>query len=356
MMALRAERSAWVAGGVGLLGSGIVWVVSPALFPHAWLAALTFWLGWPLGSMALLFIHALTGGRWGSAIRPQLASGVATLPLLLPAMLPILFVLHTLYPWMHADVAAHLDNRFYLNAPFFYAMSVVYLIVWLGLAIVVLYALRQEHPEPLMYRMAPPGLILLALTVTFAAIDFTLSLDPRFASSIYGLLVASEAVLLALSIAVLGVTFARQRDNRESTHDLGRLLFGLLVLWAYLDFMQILIVWNSDLPDEANWYLPRLVGGWAGVAIFIAAVHFLLPFFALIWPQVQRSRRALSALAALLVATEVPRAWWLVIPAAGRPLSALDAIPMVAILGLATGMALRASRSAWLMPAVAAHG
>jgi hypothetical protein len=356
MMALRAERSAWVAGGVGLLGSGIVWVVSPALFPHAWLAALTFWLGWPLGSMALLFIHALTGGRWGSAIRPQLASGVATLPLLLPALLPILFVLHTLYPWMHADVAAHLDNRFYLNAPFFYARSVVYLIVWLGLAIVVLYALRQEHPEPLMYRMAPPGLILLALTVTFAAIDFTLSLDPRFASSIYGLLVASEAVLLALSIAVLGLTFARQRDNRESTHDLGRLLFALLVLWAYLDFMQILIVWNSDLPDEANWYLPRLVGGWAAVAIFIAAVHFLLPFFALIWPQVQRSRRALSVLAALLVATEVPRAWWLVIPAAGRPLSALDAIPMVAILGLATGMALRASRSAWLMPAVTAHG
>jgi hypothetical protein len=356
MTALRAERSAWVAGGVGLIGSAIVWVVSPRLFPHAWLAAVTFWLGWPLGSMALLFIHALTGGRWGGAIRPQLASGVATLPLLLPALLPILFVLHALYPWMHADVAAHLDNRFYLNAPFFYARSVFYLIVWLGLAIVVLHALRQEHPEPRLYRMAPPGLILLTLTVTFAAIDFTLSLDPHFASSIYGLLVASEAVLLALSIAVLGVTLARQRDNRESTHDLGRLLFALLVLWAYLDFMQILIVWNSDLPDEANWYLPRVVGGWAGVAIFIAAVHFLLPFFALIWPQVQRSRRAVSALAALLVATEVPRAWWLVIPAAGRPLSALDAIPMVAILGLATGMALRASRSAWLMPVVAAHG
>jgi hypothetical protein len=341
---------------VGLLGSAVVWVVSPAVFPHAWLAAVSFWLGWPLGSMALLFVHALTGGRWGRAIRPQLASGVATLPLLLPALLPLLFVLHALYPWMHADVAARLDNRFYLNTPFFYARSVVYLIIWLGLAILVLRALRQENPEPLMYRMAPPGLILLALTVTFAAIDFTLSLDPHFASSIYGMLVASEAVLLALSVAVLGVTFARQRDNRESTHDLGRLLFALLVLWAYLDFMQILIVWNSDLPDEANWYLPRLIGGWARIAIFIAAVHFMLPFFALIWPRVQRSRTALRLLAAVLVVTEVPRAWWLVIPAAGRPLSVLDVAPMVAILGLAAGMALRAFRSAWLMPAVAAHG
>jgi len=273
--ARRAERGAWVAGGVGLLGSAVVWMVSPAIFPHAWLAAVMFWLGWPLGSMALLFIHALTGGRWGRAIRPQLASGVATLPLLLPALLPLLFVLHALYPWMHADVAARLDNRFYLNTPFFYARSVVYLIIWLGLALLVLRALRQENPEPLMYRMAPPGLILLALSVTFAAIDFTLSLDPHFASSIYGMLVAGEAVLLALSIAVLGVSFVRRCDAAESTRDLGRLLFALLLLWAYLDFMQVLIVWNSDLPDEANWYLPRLVGGWAGVAIFIAALHFL---------------------------------------------------------------------------------
>ena len=356
MTAQCAERSAWAVGGVGLLGSAIVWVVSPTLFPHAWLAAVTFWLGWPLGSMALLFIHALTGGRWGVAIRPQLACGVATLPLLLPALLPLLCVLHALYPWMHADVAARLGNRFYLNPPFFYARTVVYLIVWLGLAIAVLRALRQENPDPLMYRLAPPGLILLALTVTFSAIDFTLSLDPHFASSIYGMLTASEAVLLALSIAVLGVTFAHPRNDPETTHDLGKLLFALLVLWAYLDFMQTLIVWNSDLPDEANWYLPRLVGGWAAVAIFIAAVHFLLPFFALIWPQVQRSTTALRALAALLVVTEMPRAWWLVIPAAGRPLSAFDAVPMVAILALAAAMALRAFRGAWLMPAVAAHG
>jgi hypothetical protein len=342
-------------GGVGLLGSAIVWVVSPTCFPHAWLAAVTFWLAWPLGSMALLFIHALTGGRWGGAIRPLLASGVATLPLLLPAVVPLLFVLPALYPWMHADVAARLDNGFYLNPPFFYARSVVYLIVWLGLAGAVLRALRQENPEPLMFRMAAPALILLALTVTFAAIDFTLSLDPRFASSIYGMLVASEAVLLALSIAVLGVTFVHRCDDPESTHDLGKLLFALLVLWAYLDFMQVLIVWNSDLPDEANWYLPRLLGGWADVAVFIATVHFLLPFLALIWPQTQRSRMALRGLAALLVVTEVPRAWWHVIPAAGRPLSALDAVPMVTILGLAAAMALRTFHRVSLMPAAAAH-
>jgi hypothetical protein len=337
---------------MGVIGSAIGWVVAPTHFPHAWLAALAFWLAWPLGSLGLLFIHALTGGRWGFAIRRELAAGVATLQLLLPALLPMLFVLHALYPWMHPDIAAQLDNRWYLNVPFFYARCMVYLIVWFALGLAVLRALKHEDPHPLLYRMAPPGLILLALTVTFAAIDFTLSLEPRFSSSIYGMLVISEAVLLALTIAVLGAAFADPPAG-ETIHDLGRLLFALLVLWAYLDFMQVLIVWNSDLPDEANWYLHRLAGGWAVVAAFIAIFHFVLPFFALIWPQVQRSRVALASLAALLALTEISRAWWIVIPAAGRNLSLLDGAAMLALIGLGAGIALRSLRRA--LP-VASHG
>lgn len=351
----RAERSAWIVGGIGLLGSAIGWIILPAQFPHAWLAALTCWIGWPLGSIALVLIHALTGGRWGWAIRGQLAAGIATLPLVLAAVLPVLFVLHALYPWMHADVALHLDNRFYLNAPFFYTRGIVYLVVWLGLGFAVLRALRQENPEPLLYRMAPPGLIALALTITFSAIDYTLSMEPHFKSSIYGLLVGSEAVLLALSVAVMGTACARRPNGGESLEDLGKLLFGLLVLWAYLDFMQLLIVWNSDLPEEASWYVRRLIGDWAVVAALIVGLHFMLPFFALIWPQVQRSRAAIRWLAALLVIIEVPRAWWIVIPASGRNLSWVDPAAMMAMLGLAAGIALRASRSGRLEP-VAAHG
>ena len=167
------ERGAWIAGGIGLLGSAIGWIVAPGHFPHAWLAALTCWIGWPLGSLALILIHALTGGRWGWTIRPQLVAGMVALPLLLPAILPVLFVLRALYPWLQPDVAAQLDNGFYLNLPFFYGRGVVYLIVWLGVAGAALWALRHEDPERMLYRIAPLGLILLALTVTFAAIDAT---------------------------------------------------------------------------------------------------------------------------------------------------------------------------------------
>ena len=133
----------------------------------------------------------------------ELAAGVVTLPLVLPVGLPLLFVLPMLYPWMHPEIAAHLDNRFYLNVPFFYGRWVFYAIVWLGLAVWVLRALKQADCEAILYRLAPPGLILLALTVTFSAIDFTLSMEPHFKSSIYGMLIGCESVLLALSVAVM---------------------------------------------------------------------------------------------------------------------------------------------------------
>ena len=358
MTRARVEQGAWIVSGVGLIGSAIGWIVAPAQFPHAWLAALTGWIGWPLGSIALVLIHALTGGRWGWVIRPQLVTGIVTLPLVLPALVPILFVLHALYPWMHPEVAAHLDNQFYLNAPFFFGRGIVYLIVWLGLAALVLRTLRHDNPEPILYRIAPPGLILLALTITFAAFDYTLSMEPRFKSSVYGMLVGTEAVLLALSVAVATAALVSGPARSQAMEDLGKLMLGLLVFWAYLDFMQLLIIWQSDLPTEAEWYVRRTTGGWGIVAAIVAGLHFVLPFFALLWPQLQRSRRAMGWVAALLVVIEIPRAWWIVIPAAGRSLSLVDLAAMLAVLGVAAAIALRAPRLVpnLTMATVADHG
>jgi hypothetical protein len=350
------ERGAGIAGLAGLVGSAIGWMVAPAQFPHAWLAAATGWIGWPLGSMALIFIHALTGGRWGWTIRPQLVAGMMTLPLILPVLVPILFVLRALYPWMHPDVAAGLDNGFYLNPPFFYARGVVYLIVWLGLGALVLWALRRENAEQILYRVAAPGLVLLALTVTFAAFDYTLSMEPHFKSSVYGMLVGTEGVLLALSVAVMAVALRGPIAPIRATEDLGKLMLGLLVFWAYLDFMQLLIIWQSDLPHEADWYVRRTTGGWGTVAAVVAALHFVLPFFALLWPQVQRSPRVTGWVAALLVVIEVPRAWWIVVPAAGRSLSLLDVMAMLAVLGAAAWIALRALHVVSIRDRVACNG
>src|ERR1700761_2631483 len=147
MTALKVERGAWIAGAVGVVGCVLGAMFAPKDFPHAWVAALIFWLGWPLGSLGLVFVHALTGGRWGTAIRPQLLAGVATLPLLLPALVPVLLLRHIVYPWTDASQSGALGNRFYLNEPFFFARIALYLLVWLVLALRVMNAARRERPD-----------------------------------------------------------------------------------------------------------------------------------------------------------------------------------------------------------------
>lgn len=346
----RAERNAWIVGGVALLVAVLGWVLRPGGFAFAWLAALTAWIGWPLGCLALLLTHALTGGRWGEMIRPQLLAGIATLPLLLPAILPLLFLLQHLYPWLRPQEAAELTNRFYLNLPFAVTRGAIYLIVWFGLAGLTVRAVRRGSS---LVVIAPVGLILLGLTVSFAAIDATMSLDPHFISNDYGMIAAAEGGLFALSICVFAT--AMNPDTAPITlDDLGRLLLGLVVLWAYLDFVQLLIVWQSDLPDEAPWYIVRSSHGWGTVAAVVAAGHFLLPFFALMSPRLRRSRRGIAAIAALLIAMEVLRAWWLVLPASGQGANWIDVAAMLALAALSTALALRGPR----IPAIlrAQHG
>ena len=336
MMLERAEMAAWGVGAVGLILACLGWLLEPAVFPHAWLAALSSWIGWPLGCLALLLVHTLTGGRWGDTIRPQLLSGVSTLPLLLPALLPLVFVLPALYPWWHPDTALHLGNSFYLNRPFAVARAIIYLLAWYGVAATAVLALRFGRLPP---AVAVIGLLLLGLTTSFAAIDTTMSLDPHFSSSDYGMMAAAEAGLLALSVCVLLATTGPPLPS-DGLNDLGRLLQGLLVLWAYLDFVQLLIVWQGDLPHEAPWYIERASHGWGVLAGIVAFGHFLLPFFVLVWPPLRRSRRVLAATASLLIVMEFLRAWWLVLPAGHRGFSWIDIAAMVTIWGFSAALAL----------------
>ena len=278
--------------------------------------------------MALLMIHALTGGRWGDAIDPGLRRGIATLPLLLPALVPVLLLSPVLYPWVRAD--ATLYNAFYLNLPFAAGRLVVYLVSWFGLGLLVLRARNLAAA-------APAGLILLAVTFTFATIDLTMSLDPKFNSSIYGLLALAGAGLMALSAAILACAGTA---DQAVLPDLGRLLLGTVVLWTYLDFMQLLIIWESDLASDAPWYIGRSTGFWGGVALLVAAGHFVLPFGLLLFRRLQGSRRVLVGVTVLLLAMEGVRAWWLVLPTWQHRISWIDAACMLAFAGCAGGLAL----------------
>lgn len=324
----RAVR--WLAA-VALAASGVVWATSPQAFAAAWLAAFTAWLGWPLGCLALLLVHALTGGRWGEGLRPHLLAGAASMVLLPLAAVPFLVLAPRLYPWAQHHAAAALDNRFYLNLPFFFVRCVLYLVAWLGLAVLVLRA--ADRPTRLR-RLAPPGLILLAITVTFAAIDTTMSLDPSFNSSVYGMMIAVSDTLFALALALAAALRATPPPARV-LDDLGRLLLGLVILWAYLDFVQLLIVWQSNLPHDAPWYARRLSGAWGAVALGVAALHFLLPFALLLAPALRRRPACAAAACLALAAAQILRAWWLVLPDLPHPAALPNLLAMVGLLSLA---------------------
>ena len=330
-----------LVGAAGLIVSALGWVLDPAGFYGGWLAALTLFAAWPLGSMAILMIHALTGGRWGEPLQPALRMGVTSLPLLLPAILPLIPGLAPLYPWARPGAAHQFGNSFYLNPSFFAGRGIAYLIIWLVLGWLVL------RPR-LVASTAPVGLFVLGLTTTFAAIDTTMSLDPHFISTIYGMVAAAGIGLFALSVAVLLTVGEVAPDVRA---DFGKLLLALVVLWIYLDFIQLLIVWQSNLVAEAPWYLQRARGFWGALWLVITAGHFLLPFFLLLSPRMQRSRRVVLFVAGLLVAMAVLRSWWTVLPALDRGVDWIAIACMAGLGGVALSFARWAARRAPAMEA-----
>jgi len=327
----RWESAGWFFGFLGLAAASVGWILAPNAFAYAWLITLIAWLGWPLGCMGLLLIHALTGGGWGCAIRPQLLAGARTVWLLPLLLIPYVFAAPRIYPWLQGVM--HLPNALYLNGTAFILRGGIYLAVWFGLETVIARRVRGENRESDLARVAPGGLIALAITITFASVDAVMSLDPRFASSVFGLVAIAEMGLFALTVAILAVLM-RHDTRGETLRELGRLLLALTILWAYLDFMQLLIIWQSDLPREASWYVLRWSGGWGYVAALIAGGHFVAPFFILLSAKAQRSPNAMACACALLILATLLRSFWLIAPAAAADFRTVIWVAAMAITGV----------------------
>ncbi len=324
------ERRVWLAAGGLLLAVLLGLLLAPARFPHAWLAGFALFAAWPLGSLALLFVHALTGGRWGEALRPALLAGAGATLLLPLLVIPVLLNLPALYAWARPEGAA-LPNRFWLNPSFFAIRGGVDLVVWLGLALAVLGRVRLAP-------LAPFALLALAVTSTFAAIDLTMSLDPAFTSSAYGMISGAAALVLAIAGAILlSVEIAPAVCD-----DIGRLLLGLCALLTYLGFMQLLIVWQNDLATQTPWYLVRTRGAWGLGMALIALAQGPVPILALLAPRVRRTQAGLRIVAWMLVGAEVLRCWWTVLPP--RLPGLVDVACMGFIVALTLGWTMRRVR------------
>jgi hypothetical protein len=309
-------------------------VLNPKRFFEAYLMAYVFWLGIALGCQAILMIHHLAGGRWGFAIRRQLEAASKTLPLLTVLFIPYLLGLHSLYAWINPEaVAADALLRHkqpYLNAPFFVIRAAIYFAVWLGtMSLLNRASLVQDQTASRettrrLTLISGTGLGLYMLTMTFASIDWMMSLEPQWFSTIYGLLIMTGQVLGAFAfVIIVAALLVKYKPYAEAIlplyfHDLGNFLLTFVIFWAYMAFSQFLIIWSGNLPDENSWYLHRLVGGWKGVGVTLIILHFFVPFLLLLSRDLKRRSSQLSKLALLVFAMGLVDIFWIVAPGFGR--------------------------------------
>lgn len=331
----RVQRAALIVGVLGLVACGAGAALGNVVqFFRSYLVAYLFWLGLGLGSLAILMIHFVAGGRWGFSVRRLLEAAAGTLPLLALLFVPIVFGLKFLYIWTHANVVAADENlrhkALYLNVPFFLVRAAVYFLVWIGLAFLLARTAKaqDENPEPRhakrLAAVSAFGLIAYGLTMTFAAFDWGMSLEPHWVSTIYGVLLMTGQVLTAFAFVILVATrllgdesFAKVLGTRQ-LHDLGNFLLTFVIFWAYIAFSQFLITWAGNLPEETVWYIHRFRGGWGYIGLAMVVLHFLVPFLLLLSRDVKRNPRSLAAVAVGVLVVSVVDLYWQIAPGFAR--------------------------------------
>jgi hypothetical protein len=327
----RLQRTALLAGIAGVVVCALGGFLSPDYFFRSWLVGWVYWVGISAGSLALMMLHHLTRGAWGLVVRRVLEASARTLPFLLALSLPLLFGLPRLYLWARPEVVAHdallQAKEPYLNVPFFVIRLVLYFVIWSGLAFTLSrWSWRQDAGTDAgitrrMQLFAGPGLAAYCLAVTFAAVDWLMSVEPHWFSTIYGVYLMGSQGLSALAFLI---TFALWLSRREPMagvikpghfHDWGKLFLAFTMLWAYFNFSQFLITWAGNLPEEIVWYLHRTRGGWGAVALLLVLFHFALPFALLLSRDLKRNARRLVWVALLMLVMRLVDLFWQVEPA-----------------------------------------
>lgn len=349
---LMQKRSLAVGLVAAVLCGGGALIFPPSFF-RAYLSAYIFWVGIPVGCLALLMLHHLVGGRWGFMIQRVLEAAIQTLPLMALLFIPLFFGLSDLYPWARTEVVAAdpvlQQKAAYLNIPFFIARTVVYFAVWIVLGrLLVTWSLQQDRTADdsltlRLQRLSGPGLVLYGLTVSFAAIDWMMSLEPKWYSTIFGMMFMVSFGLAALAMAILATRFLETEKplahvaSPDRWHDLGNLLLALVMFWAYLSFSQFLLIWSENLAEEIPWYLHRIGGGWEWAAIALILFQFGLPFVLLLSRTTKRNSQILAAVAGAILFMHWLDTIWMIAPSfypAGFHLHWLDITAPVAIGGL----------------------
>lgn len=356
------QKKALIAGGVASVLVLVGLVIDPQRSFQSYMFGYLLWFGLTIGCIPLAMLHYLFGGAWGAVILRPVEAGMRLLAYMALLFVPVLLGFGYIFVWANHEVLAnhqtlehfvHLKTA-YLNVPFFIGRAVIYFAVWGAIA----YFLNKwstdldRTADPGRYvrlnRLSAIGMVLFVLTVTFAAFDWVMSLNPTWFSGIFGVLFGIGRILATLCLTVVFLASFSKREpfsefmNRKMFGDLGGIMLAMVMIWAYFNLSQLIIIWSANLPEETPYYITRVTGGWRVVSWLLGIFHFFVPFCLLLSATLRYNSRILSKIAILLLVMHVIELYWLVIPSFqitpefGRAESAfywLDVVAPVAIGG-----------------------
>ncbi len=328
----RLRTLALGVGGIGL----IVWAVGLYFDPEqalrSWLLGFIFWGGIGIGSIGVLMLQYLTGGAWGIVIRRTVEAGSRTLPIIVLLFLPLAIGLTSLYEWTHLPPTDYtVRHRGWFMTPESWILrSAIYFAIF-GVIVYLLnnWSARQDKTdnyfdaERFLGRATAfcgPAMVVYALIVTFAVVDWVMMLDPHWFSTIWGLLFVAGWALSCFCFSVVILAFLSDKApmNRilgfRHFHDLGKLMLALVMVWAYFNFSQFLIIWSGNIPEETGWYLTRMAGGWGYIGVILVLFHFAFPFLVLLQQDFKRKAKRLATLAVFILILRLVDMFYLIAP------------------------------------------
>jgi len=370
-----AQRSL-IIGVIFSVIAVILAIMNPGEFYRAYLLGFMDWLGVALGSMAIIMIRHLTGGGWGVVIRRIQGAAMRTVGMMAILFIPLCFGLSRLYPWampldaiqndhIREHLAKHSFVYAYLNPKFFIIRAIVYFAIWNLISYLLsLWSKQGDNPNApdntqKFKVVAGPGLILYGFTITFAVIDWVMSLDPSWISTIFGLIILIGEVLSAMCFAVVVerilYNYKPMSDmlRPDFVHDHGKWILAFTMVWAYFGFSQWLIIWAGNLPSEISFYRLRLQGGWQSVGLFLVIFGFVVPFAMLLSRPFKRDIRRLVWLAAWIMVIRWVDLFWIIEPNFSKAftITIADIVVSIAIVGLWFALFFRNLGSLPLLPA-----
>jgi len=326
----KLQKISLIAGLIGLALSALGFMTSRTDFAFSYLAAYLYVIGFAVGSLPLVMLHHLTGGGWGYAIRRLLEIFLKLMPWLTLAFIPVILTMKQLYIWTDADLVAHdhlLQRKtYYLNIPMFLTRTALYFMLWNFFAAVLRggsLKFNKTGDDKFLRGLKQAsgiGLVVYCITSSFAGIDWSMTLDPHWFSTMYGVFFMigdgitafAAAILLSRYLAAWGPL--KTVLTEERSHDLGKLLFAFIMFWAYINLSQFIIIWAGNLPEETPWYLKRFNNGWNPVSLALTFFHFVIPFLLLLSRDLKRNPGRAAAIASVVLFMRWVEMFWHVKP------------------------------------------